>query len=187
MLRFSRTKIISTGRAPAKSSQLAPAPQQTTRTDLFSGLCSCIWIFLPIRPALMLAGAYRFNAASPVSAPTTVATVLSSGVDAIRTQHLHQEVPPVPSHPKRRFDYCSTTRSGNDCRTPLGSMTRWMLRGDVRGALDRTLPPILGAGMGLQLSHHESLRYWAGTPNQTNQPPVPPDANWCGTTGSSSE
>ena len=64
----------STGRAPTKSWQLAPAPQRIPRTVLLPRQSPCIWIFLPICPALILAGAYRFIAASTVSTPTTVAS-----------------------------------------------------------------------------------------------------------------
>ena len=53
--------------------------------------------------------------------------------------------PPVPRHPGRRFHSSSTTK---DYRTPIGSRSRWRYRGDVRDALDRTIPTILGTGNG---------------------------------------
>ena len=72
--RSSRLNSHSTGRAPTKSLQLAPAPQRTLQTNPLSGLSSSMWIFLPICPALMLAGACRYNAASPLPALTTAVT-----------------------------------------------------------------------------------------------------------------
>ena len=76
-----------------------------------------LYLDLPVYqvcPALMLAGAYRFNAASPGPAPTTVATsrvILPAGLTQYTAQQLLQEISPVPRHPGRRFDPFSTARS----------------------------------------------------------------------------
>ena len=45
----------------------------------------------------------------------------------------------------------------------------WSHRGDVRDVLDGSLWTVLGAGMDLQVFHHQILRYWTGTPNQHRQ------------------
>ena len=52
-----KAKLSLNWTGPYMSSQLAPALQRTPRTDLLSRQSSCIWIFLPICPALMLADA----------------------------------------------------------------------------------------------------------------------------------
>ena len=50
------------------------------------------------------------------------------------------------SHSRRRFDSSSTTPSGEDHRTPIGSRSRWGHRGDVGDALYGSLWTVLGAG-----------------------------------------
>ena len=80
--------------------------------------------------------------------PWRHAEVFASGVDAIRAQQFLQEVPPVPRHSRRRFDSSSTTRSGVDHRTPIGSRSRWDHRGYVQDALDGCFWTALGAGNG---------------------------------------
>ena len=75
--RFSRPSSRSTGRAPTKSPQLPSVPPLTPRTAPLSALSSYIWVYLPTCPAHMLAGAFRYNAASPVLTPMAVATCRS--------------------------------------------------------------------------------------------------------------
>ena len=83
--------------------------------------------------------------------PTTVATCprnYQRGY-AVRAQQLLQEISLVPRHPGRRLDLSSPTpRSGRYYRTPIGSRSRWRHRGDVRDALDRATPSILGTRSG---------------------------------------
>ena len=138
--RTSRPSSRPTGRPPTKSSHLAPVPPLTPRTTPLSALSPSIPIYPLTRPARMLAGAFLYNATSPVPTPTTVATCRSiCRVDAICGQQLLQEPPPVPCHPRRRFDSSSKTRSGEDHPTPIGSRSRWGHRGYVRDALDGSL------------------------------------------------
>ena len=83
---FSRPSSRSTGRAPAKSSQLAPVTPLTPRTAPLSALSSYIWIYYPTCPARMLAGVFRYNAASRAPTPTTVPIALL-GLAGIPNQH----------------------------------------------------------------------------------------------------
>ena len=71
--RSPRSSSRSIERAPTQSSQLAPVLPLTPRTAPFSALSSYVWIYPPTFSARMLAGAFRYNAASPVPNPTTVA------------------------------------------------------------------------------------------------------------------
>ena len=80
--------------------------------------------------------------------PRRHAEVFASRVEEIRAQQLPQEIPPAPRYSRRRFDPSSTTRSGEDNQTPIGSRSRWGQRGDVRDALDGSLWTALGAGNG---------------------------------------
>ena len=83
----------------------------------------------------------------------------------------------------------STTRSGEDHRTPIGSRSSWGHRGDVRDTLDGSRRS-WEREMDLQLYLHDILRYVLGRDSESappNQPSVPPDANWCCTTGTFSE
>ena len=57
-------------------------------------------------------------------------------------------MPPRPRRPRRRFDSPTTSRSGEDCRTSIGSRSRCRNRGDVRDALSRTLPTVPETGNG---------------------------------------
>ena len=75
--RSSRPSLRSTGRPPTTSSQLAPVPPLTPRTAPLRALSSYIRIYPPTCPARMLAGAFRYNAASPVPTPKTMATCRS--------------------------------------------------------------------------------------------------------------
>ena len=95
---------------------------------------------------------------------------------AICAQQLLQEIPPVPRHSRRRLDSSLKTpssslktRSGEDHRTPIGSRSRWGHRDDVRDAFDGTLSAVRGAGNGSPAHCQESLRCWAGTPQQHHQ------------------
>ena len=97
-------------------------------------------------------GAVRCNAANLVPTPTTKAicrSIYASRVDAIRAQHLLQDIAPAPRHSRRHFDSTSTTRSGEDKRTPIGSRSRWGHRGDVRDALNGSIWIVQGARNGL--------------------------------------
>ena len=78
--RPSRPSSRTTGQARPKSSQLAPVCTLADTPDgsPLSTLSYCIWIYPPTCPALMLAGAFRYNAASPVPTPTTMATCRSA-------------------------------------------------------------------------------------------------------------
>ena len=98
----------------------------------------------------MLAGAFRRNAASPVPTPTTKAKCRSicQGDWRNTCSKTSPRIAPVPRHSTRRFDPSSTTRSGEDNQTPIGSRSRWGQRGDVRDALDGSLWTALGAGNG---------------------------------------
>ena len=136
----------------------------------------------------MLASVSRCNAASPVPIPHRPwrhVKVFASGFDAIRAQQFLQEIPPVPRYSRRRFDSSSTTRSGEDHGTPIGSRSRWGHRGYVRDALDGSFRTVLGAGNGPPsfLPRHIALLGGRSEPAPPNKPPVPPDANWCCTTG----
>ena len=98
--RSSRPNSRSTGRAPTKSSQLALVPPLTPRTVPLWARSSNIWVYPPTCPARMLGGAFRYNAASPVPTPTTMATCRSvcQRGDAICAQQILQEISPVPRH-----------------------------------------------------------------------------------------
>ena len=176
----------STGRAPATSSQLAPAPPRTPRTELLSGLILRIWTCLPICQAPKLAGACRYYGASPVSTPTTVATrqVFASGADAIHAQRL-LEVPPVPRHPRRHFGSSLTTQSGEDYRTPIGSRSRWRHRGDDETHWTGFSRQALGTGNRHSAFSPRKFALLGRSPEPAppNQPPVSPDTKWRGTTG----
>ena len=122
----------------------------------------------------MLAGAFRYKAVNPVPTPPTVATcrIFASVVDTILrvcSTTSPRTPPPVPRHSRRRFGSSSKTRSGEDHRTPIGSRSRWDHGGDVRAHWTAFCRPSWEREMDLQLSHHEILRYWAGTPNQHHQ------------------
>ena len=114
--RSSRPNFRSTGRAPAKSSQLAPAPPRTPRTGPFSVLCFCIWIYLPLCLALYARRRVSVQRCGPCANPHDhggMPKSLSAGFDAICAQNLLQEppLPAVPRHSRRRFDSPSTARS----------------------------------------------------------------------------
>ena len=89
---------------------------------------------------------------------------------AIRAQRLLQEIPPVPRHSRPPLDSSSTTRSGEEHETPIGSRSRWRHRGDVRDALDGSRWTVLGAGNEPPAFMPRDIWcYWAGTPNQHRQ------------------
>ena len=89
---------------------------------------------------------------------------------AIRAQQLLQEIPPVPRHSRPPLDSSSTTRSGEEHETPIGSRSRWRHRGDVRDALDGSRWTVLGAGNEPPAFMPRDIWcYWAGTPNQHRQ------------------
>ena len=75
-------------------------------------------------------------------------------------------------------------RGGEDHRPPVGPGPRWRHRGGVQNALGGTLRIILGAGNGpltFPLPHVPLFGRHSGLA-LPNQPPLPPDADWCGTT-----
>ena len=127
--RPSRPNSHSTGRFPIKSLQLAPFPPRIPRTDPLLELSSGVWMFVPVLfPALILAGACRSNAANLVPTATTVSSCQSMCQWALRntcSTYSPRNAPPVPRHPRRRFDSSSTIRSGKYQRTPIGSRSRW--------------------------------------------------------------
>ena len=93
-------------------------------------------------------------------------------------------------HSRRRFGSFSTTRVGEDRRTPVSLRSMCGRRGEVRDALDESslsrLP--LDRGMDLQLSQRGFApqgRHSESAP--LTQPPVLPDVKWCCTTGTLSE
>ena len=93
------------------------------------------------------------------------------------------EVPSVTCYSRRRFGSPPTTRGGEYHRPPVGPGTRWRHRGVIHDAFGGTLRTILGAGNGplpLSLPHFALLGRHSG-PASPNQPPLPPDADWCGT------
>ena len=94
-----------------------------------------------------------------------------------------------PYHVRRRFDSYSTSRSGEDHRTSIGSRSRWGHRGDVRDALDGSFWTVLGAENGPPAFSPRDISLLGGYSESAppNQPPVPPDANWRGATGAFSE
>ena len=96
--RSSRPSSHSTGRAPTKSSQLAPVHPLTPRTAPVLALSSYIWICPPTCPAQMLAGACgtTLQALCQPPRPWRHAEVFASGVDAICAQQILQVIPPVP-------------------------------------------------------------------------------------------
>ena len=72
-----KAKLSLNWRAPSRSSQLAPVPPLTPRTAPLWALSSYFFINPPTFPVRMLAGTFWYNAASPVSIPTTMATCRS--------------------------------------------------------------------------------------------------------------
>ena len=112
---------------------------------------------------------------------------MSRHLPAGLTQYAQQSLQEIPSVPRnrRRFDSSSTTRSGNDHRTPIGSSSRWGHHGDVRDASDGFLWTVLGAGNGPPAFSPREIALLGGhsKPAPPNQLPVPPDANWCCTKG----
>ena len=139
----SRSSSRSTRQTPTNSSQLAPVPPLTPRTAPPWGLSSDIWIYPPTCPAWMLAGAFPYNAASPVptSRPWPVAvTYLPAGLTQYVLNKFSKKSPPYnATQDDVRFDSSPKIRSRKDHRTPIGSRSRWGHHCDVRDALDGSL------------------------------------------------
>ena len=74
-------------------------------------------------------------------------------------------------------------------RTPIRSRSRWGHRGDVRDALDGSLWTFPGTRNRPPAFSPRDIALLGGysEPAPLNQSPVPPDANWCCTTGTISE
>ena len=85
---------------PYKVLAVGPCSSADTPDGCPLGAKLLIWIYPPKFPTRMLAGAFRYNAASPVPTPRPWrhADVLASGVDPICAQQLLQEIPSVPRH-----------------------------------------------------------------------------------------
>ena len=89
--------------------------------------------------------------------------------DAVRAQHIFQEVLAVPRHSRRRFDPPPTAGGGADHRLSVGTGARWHHRGSTQDALGETPRTFLEREIDLQLSRSPILRYWAGTTDQYRQ------------------
>ena len=169
--RSSRPSSRSTGRAPTKSSRLAPVPPMTARTAPLWALSSYTWIYPPTCPARMLAGAFRYNAASPVPTLTTMATCRSvaSGVDPICADNFSMKSPPYHvtqddvSTPLRRFEVKKIIR--HQSVRGRGGVIAVMYETHWTGLSG----PSWEREMDLQFFRHEILRYWVCTPNQHRQ------------------
>ena len=175
----------STGRCPAKSSQLVPVPPLTPRATPLSVLSPFIWIYLSTFPVRTLAGVFRCNAGRPVPTATTVATEgFASGVDVVCSTT-------SPRYSPHTTSLTTTFRLLlNDSKwTPIGSRSRWRHRGDVRDALNGTFLTVLGTGYGPPaLSRREfALLGRRSEPSPPYQTSAPPDANWSSTTGTFSQ
>ena len=75
-VKFFKTKLTHNWTGPYKV-HLVPVPPLTPRTALLSALSSYVWIYPSTCPARMLAGAFRYNDASPVPTSTTMTTCRS--------------------------------------------------------------------------------------------------------------
>ena len=72
--KFLKAKLSLNWTGPYKVLVVGPRTPADTPDGSRLGDSSCIWIYPPTCPARMIGGAFRCNAVSPVSTPTTMAT-----------------------------------------------------------------------------------------------------------------
>ena len=134
---------------------LAAGPCPCTPADTTDGsLLGDKLLYLDLPSNMLGAGARRrvsVQRCKPCANPHDhgdMSKYLPAGLTQYVLNNFSKKFPPVPLHSRRRSDSSSTTRSGEDHRTPIGSRSRWGHRGDVRDALDGYLWTVLEAGNG---------------------------------------
>lgn len=134
-------------------------------------------------PARTHAPTFPWGTASPVPTPTTGMMTCQN----IYRRRWHNTIPSLPRHSGRRLGTTSMGRKGENQRPSNGSWCRLGHERDLPDTLDRIFSPLFGAGKRaptFSLADLPVLRRHR-KPVSPDQPPVPLNANWCSTIGTS--
>ena len=189
--RSSRPSSRLTGRALTKSSQLACTPADTPDGPLLGA--KLLYLGLPSdtsgADARRRVSVQRCKPCANPHDRGATPKYLPAELTQYLLNNFSNNPPPYRVTQDDVLTLSSTTRSGEDHRTPIGSQSRWEHRGGVQDALDGSFWTVLEAGDGPPAFLPRVIALLGGHSESAppNQPPVPPDVNWCCTTGTFSE